>query len=409
MADDRPLRILVVTPSYPTASCPWGGIFIKLQVEALRRMGHRVDVFRVSHAHLWPFNLLSQSVPEPEIWETDERGNHSICVEGRILPRHLTMPDWLFRPFHRRVNAEALKAVERLKPDLVHFHVTRSVGYFYSVLRRYPDLPTVITSHGGDTRFGRGLFWFRPVLRRGMARVGRVIAVGERIRADCRRMGISTDNMVVIGNGIPAEIVRPKTDRWTPGCGRPLRLVAVCNLIPLKGTDDTLKAMKRLTDRGYDLELRVTGKGPERGRLEALALELGLTDRVTFLGGKAHEDAIDEIYAADLFCMPSWDEGFGVVYVEAMGQGVPVIACRGQGIQNVVEESQAGVLVPGKDPEALAEAIAALVDQPEHLAAMGDRGYEFVRSGYTWDAVAAKITALYREVLAEKDHSWDQR
>ena len=396
------MHMLVITPIYPIGSCGWGGIFVKRQVEALRGLGHRVDVVRVSHAHVWPISLLSKVRPEPETTEVDPQGNHFICIANRILPRMLVGPDWLFKLFHRRVNARMLETIEQLRPEVLHVHFGRSLGYADLALQRHGELPVVITTHGGGTRASRHNPFCRSIMRRAFQRADRVVAVSDKIRRDADAMNIGTDNFRIIGNGLPSEYVRPKADYWTPDCGRPLRLVTVCNLIPLKGTDDTLRAMRRLADRGIRTELRVVGTGPERSRLEQMARNLGLDDCLTFTGSLPHDEAMEEIYRADVYCMPSWNEGFGVVYVEAMGQGVPVIACRGQGIDTVVSESGAGLLVPGKDPDALAAALASFINNPAQITDMGRKGYDYARERLTWEAVARRLVALYEEVIAEK-------
>ncbi len=397
------MHILVVTPSYPVPVHPWGGIFVKRQVEALRRLGHRVDVVRISHAHMWPFSLFSKVRQQPETAEVDAQGNHFICIGNRFLPRMLVAPDWLFRLFHRRINARMLETFEQLRPDQLHLHFGRSMGYVELALRHHGELPVIVTTHGVGTRSSRHNPFCRSIMRHSFQRADRVVAVSDKIRRDADSMNIGTDNFRIIGNGLPSEYVQPKADYWTPDCGRPLRMVTVCNLRPLKGTNDTLTAMKRLADRGLRTKLRVVGAGPERSRLEQMARNLGLEDCVTFTGGLPHEEALEEIYRADLFCMPSWNEGFGVVYAEAMGQGVPVVACRGQGIDAVVRESRAGLLVPGKDPDALAAALATFIDNPAQIADMGRRGYEYAREQLTWEVVARKLLALYKEVIAEKD------
>jgi len=396
------MHILVLTPSYPVPAHPWAGIFVMRQVEALRRLGHRVDVVRISHSHMWPFSLLSKVRRQPETAEVDAQGNHFVCIANRIIPRLLVGPDWLFQLFHRRVKVRLLETIEQLRPDVLHVHFGRSLGYADLALRRHGELPVVITTHGGGTRSSRHNPFCRSIMRRSFQRADRVVAVSDKIRRDADSMDIRTDNFRIIGNGLPVEYVRPKVDYWKPDCGRPLRLVTVCNLISLKGTDDTLRAMRRLADRGLSTEFHVVGAGPERKRLEQMAGHLGLADCVTFTGSLPHEEALEEIYRADLYCMPSWNEGFGVVYVEAMGQGVPVVACRGQGIDAVVRESRAGLLVPGKDPEALASAIATFVDNPAQVADMGRRGYEYARKQLTWEAVARRLVALYEEVIDQK-------
>ncbi len=138
-----------------------------------------------------------------------------------------------------------------------------------------------------------------------------------------------------------------------------------------------LDALARLGPRHGDVAYVVVGDGPEKRRLEARARQLGLSGRVTFLGWRSHDEVLGLMARADAFVLPSSPEGFGLVYAEAMAQGTPVVACRGEGPDDFIGDGVSGLLVPPGDSDAVARAIARLLDEPAtaaRLAAGRPRG-----------------------------------
>ncbi len=157
---------------------------------------------------------------------------------------------------------------------------------------------------------------------------------------------------------------------------RPLLLV-VGTLMRPKGFDDAVRAVAILAGRGIDAELAVVGGGPERGRLERLAAERGVADRVRFTGPLGHAELLPLYRRAWLLLAPSREmpngrrDGLPNVVVEAMAMGVPCVGARAGGIGEAIEPGVTGALVPSDDPAALAEAAARLLADPEGLARMG--------------------------------------
>jgi glycosyltransferase involved in cell wall biosynthesis len=120
---------------------------------------------------------------------------------------------------------------------------------------------------------------------------------------------------------------------------------------------------------------------------------------VEFVGRVPHIRALQYIAAADVFSLPSWSEGFGIVYVEAMACGKPVIACRGEGPEDFVEHGKTGLLVKPRDVDNLVEALDFLLSNPEEARAMGERARKVVLENYTWEKNAEKIVKVYKELL----------
>src|SRR5262249_14402546 len=149
-------------------------------------------------------------------------------------------------------------------------------------------------------------------------------------------------------------------------------LLSVGNLYEMKGHRYVLYAIRRLRDQGYDLHYVVVGDGPERRRLERLSRSLDLETVVTFVRAKAHQDGWAVYEACEIFVLASVVEGFGVVFIEALAMGRPLVGCRGTGapedlsaLGNCVE------LVKPRDVDSLVGALKGLLDNPERREEMG--------------------------------------
>jgi colanic acid/amylovoran biosynthesis glycosyltransferase len=147
-------------------------------------------------------------------------------------------------------------------------------------------------------------------------------------------------------------------------------LICVARLSSEKGHTFLIHALRQLRDKGYDLELRIAGDGPTKERLKSLAEEVGLADRIHFLGYLKEDEVIRELQSSDLFVLPSFVEGLPVSAMEAMAVGVPVIATNIAGTSELIEDGKTGVLVRPSDSEALANAVVRIwQDYPFRLRA----------------------------------------
>lgn len=143
------------------------------------------------------------------------------------------------------------------------------------------------------------------------------------------------------------------------------RLFCAARLSPEKGLAFAIEALKLLIDKGYDLELRLAGGGPSKAHLEALTSQLGIVDRVHFLGFLTEDEIISELQSSDLFVLPSFVEGIPVSAMEAMAVGVPVIATNIAGTSELIEDGKSGILIRPSDSQALAQAVTKMIENYE--------------------------------------------
>ncbi|MGW3071300.1 glycosyltransferase [Kitasatospora sp. NPDC001132] len=214
-------------------------------------------------------------------------------------------------------------------------------------------------------------------------------------------MGLPPDRIRVAPCGVDPDRFGPARHR--PPAGPP-RLLTVGRLVPRKGTDTAVAALTRLPG----VHLLVAGgppadrlpADPEARRLRALAVELGVADRLTLLGAVPRERMPRLLRDSDVVVCPARYEPFGIVPLEAMACGVPVVASAVGGHLDTVADRRTGRLVPPGSAEELAAAVAGLLAAPAVRAAYGAAGRRRVLANYTWRAVADRSEAVYLDVLA---------
>ncbi len=182
------------------------------------------------------------------------------------------------------------------------------------------------------------------------------------------------------------------------------RVVAIGRLVHKKGFDILLRAVAAVMDDGIALSLAIAGSGPERDALKALCRDLQVQDVVTFLGWQ--EDIEKCLASADVFVLPSRDEPFGIVCLEAMALNVPIIATRTDGPSEILDASTA-ILIELDDPTAMADALKLVASQPEQATARAVLARERFEQNYSEQAVVTQYLALYARLMESTLKSQD--
>jgi glycosyltransferase involved in cell wall biosynthesis len=297
----------------------------------------------------------------------------------------------------RRIPA-LVRALRRERPAVFHAHLTWPLAAMYplaaAVAARVPAV--VATFHVfPPLRLTR-----RSVLQQRLlgARVGRGVAVSQAIAMLVHdELGWPEHKLDVIMNGIAVDRFRRERDptlrrALTAGSDELLFLTAA-RLTPQKGIDVLLRAARSVDGARF----AIAGGGPERARLEAEAAELGVDDRVSFLGRRDDVPAL--LAAADAFVLPSRYEGTPLALLEAMAAGKPVVASAIGGVDEIVAPGESGLLVPADDPEALATTLRRVVAEPELRASLGEAARRRAEAEFSVAATARRVTAVYEELL----------
>jgi len=183
--------------------------------------------------------------------------------------------------------------------------------------------------------------------------------------------------------------------------GSPLKILALARFVATKGLEYLVRAVKILVDEGVDVQLTLGGSGALEAPLKCLAMGLGIKDRVLFPGFIPHDRAQEYILDADVFVMPSVvrsngdRDGLPTVLMEALLHGVPVISTDVGGIREVVEDGATGLIVPQRDPKALAQAVKRLKDDPEKAREMARQGKRRVSDLYDTERNVKELAGLF--------------
>lgn len=285
--------------------------------------------------------------------------------------------------------------LRREKVDLVHAHMFSANLWGLLAARLAGRTRVISTEHTVRTGIDRTLK-HRLVLGRLLPLSDKVVAVSRQVAESIRRdQDLGPDKLVVIANGVtlPSLNRKPLPDSL-PG-HRP-RIVAVSRLVRVKRLDLFLRAMHSVRQRHPGATALIVGNGPDRGALEDQARELGLAGSVFFLGQRT--DVPDILQGADIFVNTSDQEGLPRSILEAMAARLPVVATDVGGTGSLVRTGRTGFLVRPGDYQAIADAIAQLVNDPDRAADMGLCGRKLVRDSFSLEQATGLWEKLYNEV-----------
>jgi len=348
----RELRVLHLTSSFPRSAGDHVAPFLLDLARAQQSAGLEVAVLAPHDAGARRTEDLDGVGVHRFRYATDrwERLSYRSGLLGRSrTPAGLALVPVFFAGF----TVSTLRLARRFRPDVLHAHWWLPAGLCALLASRMLGLPLVVTLHGTDVHLLRS----RVLRRVGLAvlrRAALVAVVSEDLhRLAVESLGLPPEQVVVLR--MPVTRV---ADPAPPPSGDPVRLVAAGRLSVEKGFDVLLEAVGLAVQDGLDVHLDLVGSGPEHGRLTDLAA--GLDGRVRMIPAQPRDALWERMDAAQVLVVPSRREGLGLVALEAIARGRPVIASRAGGLPEAVCDGVDGVLVEPEDPRALADALHKL-------------------------------------------------
>lgn len=393
------LRVLTFTTLYPNAARPQYSVFVE------NRLRHLVTSGEVAARVLAPvpyFPFRSERFGAYAAFAAVPPRETRFGIEI-AHPRYPAIPKCGMSAAPALLYASARLALGRLLRggegfDVIDAHYFYPDGVAAVLLGRAFGLPVTITARGSDINLIAEFALPRRLIRWAAREADGVIAVSGALADKLAGLGVERARIGVLRNGIDPAVFRPVAPY--DGAAAPYRCkagplaVSVGNLVPLKGHDLVIAALAELPG----LTLWIVGGGPERGRLEALARQLGVAERVRFLGVVPHERMPEVYSAADLLVLASEREGWPNVLLEAMGCGARVVTTKVSDVAEVVTVPAAGRWIGERSAGSLAAAMREVLALPMAREATRQHALRF-----TWDQTTSGQIALFREILNRRE------
>ena len=295
----------------------------------------------------------------------------------------------------------SLFQVREFKPDVVHVFFGIPDGPLGWALKRVYGLPYLISLRGADVpsdevkRFARHYRILRPFVRWLWQDADALVAVSNGLR----EFAYETTPDVpidVIPNAIELSVFRPPRQRTHDG---PVRLLFVGRFNAFKNVETLLEAINRLNEMGVNnFELQLVGDGERRANLERLTIDKGLTRQVHFLGWVDRNAIVERYRQADMFVTATTWEGMPNTVLEGMACGLPVVATRASGLDELVKEGVNGYLVDINDASTLANRLAELIENPYERLRMGKESRKMAEQEFAWEYIAEQYVQIYERI-----------
>ena len=396
------MNVLMISHIYPSTADTVSGSFVHSQVKALQELDCQVKV--MAPIALAPFPLYILKAKWRKFHLTPKQDKYQGVDVS--YPRIIRTPGALLFEYaganYYHAMKRRVKTLHNQWPiDLIHAQVGYPDGWAAARLAEDLNLPLVLTLHGQELQ--KIVNWshkLKYMVQQTLKQANAVVTVSPKMLGLAQQNGVEPRNLHLIYNGLD-----PLPDHKLPQeikdfTGDKQVLLSVCRLEKEKGIQANIKAVHRLRLEHPNLVYVIVGDGAYRGELEKLVAQLEIQGRVVFTGQQKREQLKPYYQRADIFSMPSKDESFGIVYLEAMAEGKPIIGTRNEGIAPLIQQNNVGRLVTHGDITALTSAINDLLE-PKNAKELGNTA-KALSSQFTWQKNAQDLIQVYNEVTGNK-------
>jgi len=297
--------------------------------------------------------------------------------------------------------------LKRIKPDVVNMHYMLPTGIGAAIVCKTLHTPAVLSVIGQDIydpiHPTRRIYY--PLMKWIMSNVKRITCISSFVMQRAIELGAPPSRTEVVPFGVDVDMFNPqisgKCIREKYGLADEPIVLAVQRLSPRKAVEYLIQAVPHVLEKVPETTFLIVDGGQRLRRLKDLAEELKVKDRIVFVGS-APRSALPKYYAAaDIFVLHSRFEALGLVLLEAMSSGKPVVTTRVGGTTDIVEPGKTGFLVEPKNPIELARAITTLLKNKQLRNKMGDEARKKVTKYFSWESVTHKMLKIYKETTSE--------
>lgn len=371
-------HILIITHWFPTIDHPVSGVFVREHVRAIS-MFHEVTVI----------HLQGNVTTNPGVFYENDRGLsiYRVRYQNPPIPKTGVFSQWVAV---RRILSMLI--THHRKPDIVHACVYTSSDIAF-LINRYYQIPAILTEH--TSAYARNLIpWYKAsVYRFYLNRMKLIMPISKELLTQMTDFGVKAP-YEIIPNAVDTTIFFPDPDQKMVTM-KPLRIITVAMLYPIKGLDFLLKVFSRI-NLSEQCELTIIGDGPERDSLQEFAKELKIDANVYFSGMKNKQEIAELLRESHLFVLTSRYETQGVVLIEAMASGLPIVAPSVGGIPEIVKPFCGALFTPDNISEAV-EKLEYVLTHPNQYPS--DKISNYAMSEYSLDTIGKKFSDAYLKVL----------
>jgi teichuronic acid biosynthesis glycosyltransferase TuaC len=381
------LHVLTLTPFFPSDQNEVSGCFVAEPIEQLKQFGVDSSVIAVSPLY-HPQKRPTPSAAADWVRYPQVPGNLGLSSAGKLLYACLL---------------GGIRKLHAARPiDVIHAHAALPCGHAAALISRRLHIPFVVTLHGLDvfnTCFAGGVpaAWRKKASVDVYSAARTVICVSGKVQ-EALKTGTPVEiDSDIVCNGVNPNLFSPdpvKLKQFDP------EILIVGNLLRGKGHELVLRAIANLRPSFPQLRCRIIGEGPDRARFEALVHDLDIGRQVQFAGRQSRTAVAEGMRRCSVFVLPSRNEGLGCVYLEAMSCGKPVIGCRGQGIDEVIEHGKNGWLIPVDGLALLVQGLSQLLGSSEMRARIGTAARQTILEKLTLSHQAQHLARIYHQVIA---------
>jgi len=403
VTETRAMRVILLTSSYPSSSNVANRNFLTDLADSLNSRNIRVFVI-CPHKPGLPFleKLNDVTIIRFAYWFplSGERLGRTGGITATITQSPIAALQMI--PFCICQLLITLKTIRKEKIDLIHSHWIVPQGIIGGIIKFITNIPHVSSIHGTDIHLVHSSRFIQPIIKITSKYADYITTNSSHTnRIFCDIIPSRKKNIQIIPMGIyidefRSNILKPKTSEKN--------ILFVGRLIMWKGVQHLIKALEITKKSGYPVQLVIIGDGPYRKELRELSIQLQVTSVVKFLQNQDQRTLLSYYHNADIFVLPSityqnQTEGLGVVLLEAMASGIPVIGSNTGGIPDIIDNDVNGILVPPGDAYALAEAIIKIIDNPEIAERYKIAGLKTVKERFSWDTIAEEFIHIYHELV----------
>ena len=380
-------RVLILAAEYPHQNKEKDGIFIQDQAMALNQNNIRADIVFVEPRSIRTLSLSAIKENYFQLVESVEEGVFTYRIKGWNPFMNSTMGGLLYTKITEWAVQKYIK--KHGKPDIVHAHNTFWAGLSALHIAERLNIPYVLTEH--SSRFllnsitDKMAFYGRAVIS------GAEIAIGvsDKMSSELQRFG--SRNMTTIPNVVDTDYFSLSESKHN----NVFTFVGIGNMTSNKGFDVLINAFQSFKGSSK-CRLILAGDGPKIGDYKSLVAKLGLDDKVTFVGKVGREEVRDILWKADALVMSSYKETFGVVLIEALSTGIPVIASSCGGPDDIVCDEIGYLFEPGNS-----EQLSNLMIKIQNEAWDKNKLRQYAVSKFSREALVSRLRKLYKQVLEE--------